>query len=157
MNRETDAERPGLSRDLGACSPPSPLAPGPLGLAQTLIRSPPQGWKRRVWMKHLRSSKASLLPQNCFLTGSRRLDSADSLTPFTTFFCFLRGCLGSSCPQMKAAHKLCVVFGGSCDLACGGGQEGMTSVLFPRWIPRLQRGFAWLPICICNLSAISKS
>ena len=107
MNRETDAERPGLSRDLGACSPPLTPAPGPLGLAQTLIRSPPQGWKRKVWMKHLRS-KASLLPQNCFLTGSRRLDSADSLTPFTTFFCFLHGCLGSSCPQMKAAHKLYV-------------------------------------------------
>lgn len=24
MNRETDAERPALSRDLGACCPPSP-------------------------------------------------------------------------------------------------------------------------------------
>lgn len=129
------------------------LPPSLLGLAQTLIRSPPQGWKRRVWMKHLRSSKASLLPHNCFLTGSRRLDTADSLTPFTAFFCFLHGCLGSSCPQMQAAF----VFGGSCDLACGGGQEGVASVLFPRWIPRLQRGFAWLPICICNLSAISKS
>ena len=29
MNRETDAERLGLSKDLSACSPPSPLPRGP--------------------------------------------------------------------------------------------------------------------------------